>query len=120
MIQRYENNETKQFDDEVLKAYYLQHGKGGNTVKLDGGGVRFVKQHKKHNLQHGNGFFDAFARPVFNYLVPSIVKGVASGAVSKLQGNSLKDSVIKGATNTVEDAVLRKGKSLLTNALTAQ
>jgi hypothetical protein len=120
MIHRYEHPEEKQLHDDILKAYYLQHGKGGSEVKLEGGKIRFEKRKRKHRLQHGNGFFDVFAKPLINFLVPSIVKGVGSATISKIQGNSLKDSLKKGASSTVEDAILRKGKSLLTNALTAQ
>jgi hypothetical protein len=121
MIQRYEFNQNKQLDDEVLKSYYLQLGKGSSPVKLDGGSVVFNKtRRKKHNLQHGAGIFDVFAKPLYNVLVPSIVKGVASGVISKVSGNSLKDSLKKGVSATVEDALIRKGKSLLTNALTAK
>jgi hypothetical protein len=120
MIHRYEHPEEKQLHDDILKAYYVQHGKGSSDVKLEGGSIRFTKRNKKHRLQHGNGFFDAFATPLIKFLVPSLVKGVGSATISKIQGNSLKDSLKKGASSTVEDAVLRKGKSLLTNALTAQ
>lgn len=119
MIHRYENDENKKLHDDILKAYYVQHGKGGSEVKLDGGKITFRTRERKNRLK-GNGLFDAFAKPLIKFLVPSLVKGVGSAAISKLQGNSLKDSVVKGVTSTAEDAVLRKGKSLLTNALTAQ
>lgn len=120
MIHRYEHPEEKTLHDDILKAYYIQHGKGGSDVKLEGGSIRFSKRERKHRLQHGNGFFDAFAKPLVKFLVPSIVKGVGSAVISKVKGDSLKDSVVKGVSSTAEDALLRKGKSLLTQALTAQ
>jgi hypothetical protein len=119
MIHRYENPEHKTLHDDVLKAYYLQHGKGGSTVKLEGGNIRFTKRARKHRLQKGSGF-GVFVKPLVNFLAPSIVKGVASSVASKIKGDSLKDSLKKGVSTTTEDALIRKGKSLLTNALTLQ
>ena len=120
MDPRFQFDENTILDNDILKAYYVQHGKGGSVVQLDGGSIKFTKRNNKHRLQHGNGFFDAFAKPIIKFLVPSLVKGLGSAVISKAQGNSLKDSVVKGVSNTAEDAIMRKGKSLLTNALTAQ
>jgi hypothetical protein len=119
MIHRYEFDENKKLHDDILKSYYLQHGKGGSEVKLEGGKIRFEKRKRRHRLQKGSGF-ESFLKPVVNFLVPSLVKGIGSATISKMQGNSLKDSLKKGVSSTAEDAVLRKTKSLLTNALTAQ
>ena len=119
MIHRYEHPENKTLHDDILKAYYLQHGKGGSAVKLEGGNIRFTKRARKHTLQKGRGF-DVFLRPLVNFLAPSIVKGAASAVSSKIKGDSLKDSLIKGVSSSAEDALIRKGKSLLTNALTNQ
>ena len=119
MIHRYEHPEQKTLHDDILKAYYIQHGKG-NDVKLEGGSIRFNKRPRKHRLEHGNGFFDVFAKPVVNFMIPSIVKGITNTVVSKAKGDSLKDSVMKGVSSTAEDAIVRKGKSLLTNALSVQ
>ena len=116
MIHRYENDENKKLHDDILKAYYVQHGKGGSRVKLEGGSVRFEKRKRKHRLQKGGGF-ESFLKPVINFVLPSLVKGASSVALSKASGNSLKDSLKRGVNSATEDLILRKGKSLLTNAL---
>jgi hypothetical protein len=119
MIERYDFDENKKLYDDILKAYYVQHGKGGSSVKLEGGSISFTHREKKHGLQ-GRGVFDAFTKPLISFLVPSIVKGVSSAVMSKAYGASLKDSLKQGVGVGASDAVLRKGQSLLTNALTGK
>jgi hypothetical protein len=119
MIHRYEFDENKKLHDDILKAYYVQHGKGGSEVKLEGGKIRFEKRKRRHRLQKGSGF-ESFLKPVVNFLLPSVAKGISSLALSKATGNSLKDSLKKGVSSASEDMILRQGKSLLMNALNTQ
>jgi hypothetical protein len=71
--------------DDILKAYYRATRKRRLRSKIRRRhNYVLQKEIRKHRLQHGNGFFDAFATPLIKFLSSkSLVKGVGSATISQ-------------------------------------